>query len=283
MDSWAVSTVSAPARAAVAVCPAMWATRCALSVIWRDVASNSLIVVLISLVAVACSFDPVACCVAAACSSAEEPPHTGDERQGEQRAGNDGQGCAARRRLHLVGALLEQPPFLYVHLAEHSAQTVHERLALARQNQLHGRLKAPAPPEVDRSFQLGQLRSHEWLRLVDPLLLILVVGCQLSEILEDLGQGPRPAPVGLEKGVGAGDDKPALAGFSVLQLAEGAADFLQDQVSVGDKITGLRERVDAPIRHETDGRQQHERDCEAGRDPSSKCPHVRYSCQVCLS
>jgi hypothetical protein len=50
----------------------MRATRCALSAICRDVASNSRMVVDTSLVADDCSRLPDACCVAAAWSSCEE-------------------------------------------------------------------------------------------------------------------------------------------------------------------------------------------------------------------
>ena len=57
------STVLSPERAALVAWPATWLTRCALSEIWRDVASSSVIVVLISVIAVACSFAPVACWV----------------------------------------------------------------------------------------------------------------------------------------------------------------------------------------------------------------------------
>ena len=72
IDSWARSTVPSPDRAARAVSPAIWATRCALSAIWREVASSSLMVVVISFIAVACSLAPAACWLAAACSSDEE-------------------------------------------------------------------------------------------------------------------------------------------------------------------------------------------------------------------
>ena len=61
IDSCACSTVVSPPCAALTVCPAICATRCALSAIWREVASSSLIVMLISLIAVACSLAPVAC------------------------------------------------------------------------------------------------------------------------------------------------------------------------------------------------------------------------------
>ena len=71
-ESWARCTVLSPAAAALAVSEEMLATRCALSAIWREVASSSLMVVVISLIAVACSRAPVACCVAVVCSSAEE-------------------------------------------------------------------------------------------------------------------------------------------------------------------------------------------------------------------
>ena len=47
-------------------------TRCALSAICREVISSSLIVVVISLIALAWSWPPVACCAAAASSSADE-------------------------------------------------------------------------------------------------------------------------------------------------------------------------------------------------------------------
>ena len=67
-----MSTVPWPERAAPAVCSAICATRCALSAIWRDVARSSLIVVLISVIAVACSLAPDACWLAAACSSVDE-------------------------------------------------------------------------------------------------------------------------------------------------------------------------------------------------------------------
>ncbi len=70
--SWLRCTVASPERAAFAVSPATLATRWALSEIWREVASSSLMVVVISVIAVACSFAPVACWPAAACSSDEE-------------------------------------------------------------------------------------------------------------------------------------------------------------------------------------------------------------------
>ena len=72
IDMFAFSTVSSPARAEASVSSATCATRWALSAICREVASSSLIVVVISLIAVACSFAPVACWLAAACSSADE-------------------------------------------------------------------------------------------------------------------------------------------------------------------------------------------------------------------
>jgi hypothetical protein len=72
IDSLACSMVFSPARAAPVVSAAIRATRCALSAIWRDVASSSLIVVVISLIAVASSLAPVACWLATASSSAEE-------------------------------------------------------------------------------------------------------------------------------------------------------------------------------------------------------------------
>src|SRR2546426_8218620 len=56
---------SAQRVAHIAVSSAMWATRCALSAIWRDVASSSLMVVLISFMPVACSLAPAACWLAA--------------------------------------------------------------------------------------------------------------------------------------------------------------------------------------------------------------------------
>ena len=70
--SCAMPTVPSPDCADVAVCSAICATRCALSAICREVASSSLIVVVISVIAVACSLTPVACWLAAACSSADE-------------------------------------------------------------------------------------------------------------------------------------------------------------------------------------------------------------------
>ena len=66
------ATVVSPERAACTVRSAMRATRWALSAIWRDAASSSLIVVAISFMAVACSRAPVACWFDAVCSSVDE-------------------------------------------------------------------------------------------------------------------------------------------------------------------------------------------------------------------
>lgn len=63
-------TVRSPVAAAAAASSAMRATRWALSAIWREDDSSSLVV--ISVMAVACSRDPAACWLAAACSSVEE-------------------------------------------------------------------------------------------------------------------------------------------------------------------------------------------------------------------
>lgn len=49
-----------------------WVTRWVLSAIWREVATSSPIVVVISLIAVENSFAPDDCCVAAAWSSDDE-------------------------------------------------------------------------------------------------------------------------------------------------------------------------------------------------------------------
>ena len=188
--------------------------------IWRDVASSSLIVVLISLIAVACSFDPVACCVAAACSSADElctwptavpicrlkrarqePPHAGDEGQGEQGAGTDGQRGAARRSLHVVGALLEQPPLLSVHVAEDSTQFVHDPLAPHRACiRFTAALEASTPTQVDDEFQLDQPAMRiERFHLAQALLSALVIGRQRPEVLHH-GSSPQRFPLDIARG-----------------------------------------------------------------------------------
>jgi hypothetical protein len=61
IDEFACSIVLSPARAALTASAAICATRWALSEICREVASSSLIVVVISLIAVASSLAPVAC------------------------------------------------------------------------------------------------------------------------------------------------------------------------------------------------------------------------------
>ena len=63
-DACESCTVEAPIRADAFVSSAICETRCALSAIWRDVASSSLIVVEISFIAIDCSRAPVACWVA---------------------------------------------------------------------------------------------------------------------------------------------------------------------------------------------------------------------------
>ena len=65
-------TRSVTVRAEPAVCSAIFATRCALVAIWREVARISLMVVVISVMAVDCSRELVACWLAAAWSSADE-------------------------------------------------------------------------------------------------------------------------------------------------------------------------------------------------------------------
>ena len=61
IDSWAASTVPRPERAAPVVCSEFCETRWALSAICRDVTNNSLIVVEISFMAVACSLAALVC------------------------------------------------------------------------------------------------------------------------------------------------------------------------------------------------------------------------------
>ena len=61
IESLAFETVCSPERAPLAVSSAIWATRWALSAICFDVARSSLIVVVISFIAVDCSLAPVAC------------------------------------------------------------------------------------------------------------------------------------------------------------------------------------------------------------------------------
>ncbi|MNY44469.1 hypothetical protein D3C86_1795000 [compost metagenome] len=64
--SWARMTLRSPERADIAVSSAMRATCWALSAIWRELASSSFMVLETSLIAAACSPDPVACWLAAA-------------------------------------------------------------------------------------------------------------------------------------------------------------------------------------------------------------------------
>jgi hypothetical protein len=61
MESLAFVTVCSPERAPMAVCSAMWATRWALSAICFEVTSSSLMVVVISFIAVDCSLEPMLC------------------------------------------------------------------------------------------------------------------------------------------------------------------------------------------------------------------------------
>ena len=161
--------VSSPLRAAAAASVEMRATRCELSAIWRDVASSSLIVVEISVIAVACSLAPETCWLAAACSSADElctcctadPICCVSDRTSRKPASDvsstessvpsdDRRAPAARGALDLGGALPQEIPLLALHLRHDAADVVHRPLSFAGRDHLLRRLEPGRPAHLDR-------------------------------------------------------------------------------------------------------------------------------------
>ena len=198
-----------------------------------------------------------------------------DDEEAEQRPQKNRGLGAGGGGFHLVGALLEQVALFLLHLGQHAAKSVHRLLALARLNELRRRLEPGRLAQVDCSSHLLQFRRDQGVRLVEPLLLIGIVGRQLSQILLDRGDPSTGLAIRLKEGIVAGDDVTPLSGLCVLEQAEQVGNVFQDHVGVAHQVAGLRQRVDAPVRHPPNQQQQNERQRESARNLLSKRPHVR--------
>ena len=252
--SCVLTTVWSPLRAAAPVSPAICATRCALSAIWREVASSSLMVVVISLMAVACSLAPVACWLAAACSSADElctcwtaEPIWRRERRVMTNAGarheqrgtssvpdEDGRSRAASRR--------PRPRRRARWSRSRSSRSISPRM---RAKLVHGALAFAARDDLPRSARSRRSAAGRWSASARRAsastsgssssrrfcwLGLSAVSSRSSASV--VGQRADGRCVGLEVRLVAGDDEAALAGLGVLDQAEHVGEVLEDDVRV---------------------------------------------------
>ena len=247
--SWVLPTDSPPARAEEPASAAICDTRWALSAIWRDVARSSLMVVVISLIAVACSFAPDTCWLAADWSSVDElctcwtadpicvvsdrvmtNPAAKTRMRPEERPAEDRRLRAARRGLDLVRAPLQELALLVVDEPRDAADLVHVPLARPLAHDLGGGFEAQPAAHVDGSLQLPHLRRDEGVELVDPALQARVVAGEVAELGHRRRHRRRGVRVGLEERLFPGDDEPTLAGLPVLDEAECAGHVLEHDV-----------------------------------------------------